>query len=360
MAKAGLSLKRDPEAIESFKSEVRKRFKAENVHVDIFDRTRSGADGEVYRLIQVTVYRDGHLNDVLEFVKGELTRRSMRPVIEAALTYEPETGVIEVVANVRENRKDFVDLFSGALLNHRSTKNPLPLRKYDLSRLTRPYDFPTDPEDGIEMVRVATTHLSKANGKAINRIIGSIAFVAAARTAFTVVEDPGEEGRRLLLQIKNNIAPPQPGLAFRLEQREVAPGVIGSAVMWDETVSVSVTADEALAGVNHQSSAKEDAVEFLRDLLCGGPMAVRDIERHAVEAAMLEEGKPIGQAKPFRLARQVLEIKPRRSGGLGGDGSWVWELPDEAKMPSAPYDAPVREEGILASGRHLSGEGGKP
>jgi putative DNA primase/helicase len=212
----------------------------------------------------------------------------------------------------------------------------------------------------LKVAILATTHLSKANGKAINRIIGSIAFVAAARTAFTVVEDPDEEGRRLLLQIKNNIAPAQPGLAFRLEQREIAPSVIGSAVMWDETVSVSVTADEALAGVTNQSSAKQDAVEFLRDLLCDGPMAVRDIEGHAVEAAMLADGKPIGQAKPFRLARQVLGIKPRRSGGLGGEGSWLWELPEAAKVPSASYDALVREEGILTTGGHLSAEGGKP
>lgn len=175
----------------------------------------------------------------------------------------------------------------------------------------------------------ATTHLSKGTGKAINRIIGSIAFVAAARAVFTVVEDPEEEGCRLFLPIKNNIAARQPGLAFRLEQTEVAPGVIGSAVSWDETASVTVTADEALAGVDHQASAKDDAIEFLQDLLGGGPVAVREIERHAVEASMLADGKPIGQAKAFRLARQVLGIKSRRSGGLADRGSWVWQLPDD-------------------------------
>jgi hypothetical protein len=205
----------------------------------------------------------------------------------------------------------------------------------------------------MKVAILATTHLSKGDGKAINRIIGSIAFVAAARAVFTVVEDPDEEGRRLLLHVKNNIARPQPGLAFRLEQREIAPGILGSAVAWDETASICVTADQALLGIGGQSNTKGDAVEFLLDVLSGGPMEVREIERHAVSASLLTEGKPIGQSKPFRLARGQLGIRPRRSGGLGRDGRWVWELPG-TKVPPDPYDAPVSDGGTLGSEGHLS------
>lgn len=200
---------------------------------------------------------------------------------------------------------------------------------------------------------LATSHLSKGDGKAINRIIGSIAFVAAARAAFTVVEDPEMEGRRLFLSVKNNIAPPQRGLAFRLEQQEVAPGVVGSFVAWDEHAEVQMTADQVLSGVGDQPSSKNDAVHLLLELLKDGPMSVREIERHAVETSLLAEGKPIGQSKPFRSARAELDIKPRRAGGLAGGGQWVWELPG-AKVPSSPYDALIREVGTLDSIGHLS------
>ena len=200
---------------------------------------------------------------------------------------------------------------------------------------------------------LATSHLSKGEGKAINRIIGSIAFVAAARAAFTVVEDPEFDGRRLFLSVKNNIAPSQQGLAFRLEQREVAPRVVGSFVAWDEHAEVKVTADQVLSGAGEQPSTKNDAVHLLLDLLANGPMPVREIERHAVEASLLAEGKPIGQSKPFRQARDDLDIKPRRAGGLAGGGQWVWELPG-SKVPSNPYDAQVREVGTLDTIGHLS------
>lgn len=156
-------MERDTGSVDNFKNEIRRRFQTKNVQVDIFDRTRGAASGEAYKLIQVTVYREGRLDDVLEFVKSELTRRPTRPVIEAALTYEPSTGVIEVVANVQDSRKDFVDIFARTLLNYRTDKKRLALRRYDLAVLTRPHAFPSDPEDGIESVQVNLLRLMPLN-----------------------------------------------------------------------------------------------------------------------------------------------------------------------------------------------------
>ena len=106
----------------------RERFKSNNVHVDIFDRHRATFEGADCALVQATVYREGRPDDFFEFVNGALDRRPRRPVFEAAITYEPATGVIEVVAKERESREDMVRLFARDLLATELRQERLPLR----------------------------------------------------------------------------------------------------------------------------------------------------------------------------------------------------------------------------------------
>jgi hypothetical protein len=155
----GLKLQRDGDVLDRFKAAVRDSLESKNVHVDIFDRQRPTFDGQDCQLVQATVFRDGHLDDFLEFINGTLDRRSRRPVYEAALTYEALTGVIEVVANDRESRENLVRLFARELLGSEFKQERLPWRRYDLEILLQPYDFPTDPQDGIESVRVSQLRL---------------------------------------------------------------------------------------------------------------------------------------------------------------------------------------------------------
>jgi RecA/RadA recombinase len=193
----------------------------------------------------------------------------------------------------------------------------------------------------LRVAVVAVTHLNKSEGRALNRIIGSIAFVAASRATFCVTSDPDDESntRRLFLQVKNNIAPPARGLAFRLEQRMVAEGVIGSAVCWDSS-PVDMTADQALgaAGLG-EPSAKDDAIEFLKSVLASGPMPVKDIEAQAIDAGLLVTGKSLSQSKSVRDARKALGITSRKE-GVAADGRWVWALPADAEGgPKMPFTA---------------------
>jgi hypothetical protein len=154
-----LRIDETPDSIAALKSAVGKQFGSPNVEIDLFHRTRPTFDDGDSDLVQITIYRDGAADDFLEFENGNLVRRPRRPVYEAALTYEPATGVVEAVAPDRESRAEIARMFARELLSAEFKGEKIKLRRYDLSVLFRPFDFPTDPEDGIESVQVKLLRL---------------------------------------------------------------------------------------------------------------------------------------------------------------------------------------------------------
>lgn len=149
------AVRRDSISVAAFTAAIRGYFETPNVHIDIFDRHRVTLDGEDCELVQVAIYREGRPEDMLRFdANSKLARRIVRPVLEAALTYEAATGVIEVVANTRDARLELAHFTAEHLLGIDFEEKPVELREYDLSVLLKPFDFPTDPADGIESVTV--------------------------------------------------------------------------------------------------------------------------------------------------------------------------------------------------------------
>jgi hypothetical protein len=149
------AVRRDDASIAAFTKAIRDRFETPHVHVDVFDRHRVILDDQECDLVQVAVYREGRPEDMLGFdANSMLSRRIVKPVFEAALTYEAETGVIEVVANTLADRKNLTAFMARDLLGIDFEEKHIPLREYDLSMLLKPFDFLTDPEDGIMGVTV--------------------------------------------------------------------------------------------------------------------------------------------------------------------------------------------------------------
>jgi AAA domain-containing protein len=202
----------------------------------------------------------------------------------------------------------------------------------------------------LRVAIVAITHPPKGTGTpAINRFIGSIAFVAAARAAFMVTRDAEDEIRRLFLPVKNNLAPLGKGLAFRLEQRLVADGIVGSSVAW-ETERVTITADQALQAADDRGGggvAGADAEEFLREALAGGAVAVIDLKADAKEAGL--------SWATIRRAKERLGIvAERESHGRDGGGRWTWAMPPSARCSSPLQDAHPLEVSTLQKNEHLA------
>jgi hypothetical protein len=179
--------RRDPASLDRLKVLISQRFESPNVHVEAFDRSRPRYGADEHALVQVTVYRDGRPDEVLEFVEGALDRKPRRPVYEAAITYEKTTGAIEVVADNQKSRKDFARLFVNELLGQRFADKPLPLRRYDLRVLLRPHNFPTDPEDRIEAVHVTELRLS-----AVDTVSERVTLECIRRPRRTIWEMAGE------------------------------------------------------------------------------------------------------------------------------------------------------------------------
>jgi putative DNA primase/helicase len=188
----------------------------------------------------------------------------------------------------------------------------------------------------LRVAVICNNHFSKSGGNANGRIIGSVAFVNQARAAFIVSDDAEDVTgtRKFLMPSKMNIAPIKYGLAYRIEGCFIEGEIFTSRIMWEPT-PIERTADEVLAATADDSGSrtgKEEAIEFLRATLKGGPMLASDAGKEARAAGI--------SAKSMRAARAALGIKPAKAGMHGG---WVWTLPEAPKMPSPPEDAHVQE-----------------
>jgi putative DNA primase/helicase len=182
---------------------------------------------------------------------------------------------------------------------------------------------------GVAVILV--THLNKAQGgPAVYRAMGSLAFVAAARAAWVVTKDRDDPLRRLLLPMKNNIAPDTGGLAYRIEPRAGTEGVDGSPVVVWEPDPVNVCADDALGGAGDRGKGGgvgrrtecDDAAEWLAEVLAAGPVLCKDVEREAKEA-----GHAWGT---IRRAKARLRVGSRKRGFTGPH---EWHLPEDAQPP---------------------------
>ena len=191
---------------------------------------------------------------------------------------------------------------------------------------------------------VAVTHLNKNAGvPVIYRAMGSLAFIAAARQVWVVSKDQNDPERRLLLPLKNNLAPDTGGLAYRIEDADSDDRPV---VVWDDD-PVSVSADDVLVNPrgDGRSSAIEEAKDWLREQLADGPVPAAD-----VKAAADRDGI---KSRTLDRAKSALGVMASRE-GFGTEGRWVWTLPHSAPSPDHSGLAHNGDVGALCDSEAVS------
>lgn len=165
---------------------------------------------------------------------------------------------------------------------------------------------------------ICVSHLNKGQGDAIGRVTGSLAFVAAARSAYAVARDRDDASRRLLVPIKNNLGADVCGVSYQIA--ETSAEGIGSVpyVIWNRD-PVTVTADDALAPACQMESTVADATEFLLGMLKAGAVPVRELKDESSAAGLTW--------RTIERAKAELGIIAERQGTTGrGGGFWAWRL----------------------------------
>jgi AAA domain len=201
---------------------------------------------------------------------------------------------------------------------------------------------------------LANNHLNKNGGKALYRILDSIAFVALGRTIHLVAEDIENRDNKKFICDKSNIGSKPLGLTYIIQKcwikGEQGEEIETSRISWG-TKHIDETADEALATDANSSSAsaKDEAVKFLQTILANGRVKIQDIEAEARAAGLLGRDQELSLSKPFRSARAELRIVSTRD-GFGPGAVYYWSLPtmlalDPTMLASSRERATMGHEG---------------
>jgi hypothetical protein len=156
------------EHLEEFKQSVLECFNiSKKIKVEIFERIKTDHTDKEIAIFQLIAYHDGLHKSVQTFEKEEVVTKYFPTVNEFSISYEPHTGIVEVVSDCKENRGKLAKAFVNTFLKTGDDVDEIPIKKFDLSKLKVPYNFmkDVDPSDLIDDVKVTLLKLQPLDSR---------------------------------------------------------------------------------------------------------------------------------------------------------------------------------------------------
>jgi putative DNA primase/helicase len=163
--------------------------------------------------------------------------------------------------------------------------------------------------------------------------------LGAARAAFALEADPADAKRRVLVEMKNELAPDQGMLAFRIASRELGQSQNAARVEFEPQHHPLSPREFAARQARSLHSATADAIEFLNALLgAAKQLKISQIEHEARAAGLLRANQTLAQSRVLRDARTVMGLAITREGA--DSGAWVWAKSGASVQPIAAVASP--------------------
>lgn len=201
-------------------------------------------------------------------------------------------------------------------------------------------DFAEDHDCAV----LGISHFSKGSAGSTpqDRVIGSQAFGALARTVLVAAKPEGEEAR-VLARAKSNIGLDDGGVSYYIEACTLDSGIETTKVAWGGTIEGS--ARDILGSVEASDedgqTEQSDAEQFLRDLLSDGPVPAKVVRGESSDAGY--------SWATIRRAQKTTGVEAYREGtGIGSKSAWYWRLPPKVLTEnlrcSRPGDEHLKEK----------------
>jgi hypothetical protein len=169
--------------------------------------------------------------------------------------------------------------------------------------------------------------IKRGTSHALYRGAGSIGFVAACRSAWLAALDPHVPDRRVLTQVKNNLATRQPSLAYRIETHD------GKLTGLSWLGQSPWSADQLLALIGQKPPAprpRDRARDFLAAFLEEAPRTSREIWTAVCQQRLSK--------RTLDRAKCELRIRSIRV-TVDGTPESYWLLPGQKLPASVPPEA---------------------
>ena len=156
-------------------------------------------------------------------------------------------------------------------------------------------------------------HLNKTGySAAIDNLNGSVGFGAKARVVYYILKDPEDDENRLMLPVKNNLAPKSPGFSFRI--RDNPDSKMGTGNVYWSSEHETRSADSLFQENLQISSRNHELDSAYRNLLSSGSKKSTEVGKYLGELGYTK--------KQIRSSGDRLGVEKYRDGTI-----WYHELP---------------------------------